>query len=90
MIKHLNLEMYNRGEDPFFTRTLKHRAGMLGLKGYIERRESYLFAELEGEEENLAQFLKEYEHGDESKDVIRLDPEYTDEYKGYDTFEIRE
>lgn len=89
MIKHLELEIYNRGEDPFFTRTMKHRAGTLGIHGYIESRDSYLFAELEGEEESLIQFLKEYEQGDEAKDIIRLESEYKDEYKGFDTFEIK-
>ena len=63
---------------------------MLGLHGYLERRETYLYAELEGEEEHLQQFVKEYEHGDESKDIIRLESEYTEEYKGYYTFDIRE
>lgn len=91
MVKHANVEMYRRGQDPFFLRTIRHRAGAWGLKGFAETRpDGALYLELEGEEEQIKKFIEEYEHGEESKEVIRIEPAFTEEYKGYETFEIRD
>jgi acylphosphatase len=91
MIQHLNLEIYSRAKDPFFLRTLRHKANALELKGFIETREDgAIYVELEGEDENVKKFLAEYQHGDESKSIIRMEPSFTNDYKGYDSFEIKE
>jgi acylphosphatase len=89
-VVHLNLEIYRKGKDPFFKRSIRHRAHAHNLKGYVDSSpDGSLMVELEGEEKEINKFLVAYQDGEESEEVIRLETTLTEEFQGYTEFEIR-
>ena len=85
MPKHLTIRIYGRVQGVFFRETAEKEAQRLGLKGFVRNEprtirrivrgtpDKSVYIEVEGEEENLAEFLTWCRKGPDLAGVKKLE-----------------
>lgn len=74
MFKHLNIRIFGNVQGVFFRHSAKIKADELGLKGFAQNEEGgSVFIEIEGEEQNLDEFLNWCHKGTEGARVDEVE-----------------
>lgn len=90
MKKLLKVKIFGWVQGVFFRVETKREADELELTGFARNEpDGSVYVEAEGEEKNLQKFLKWCQEGPEAARVEKMEPEFSDELKNYQEFEIK-
>lgn len=90
MEKHLSVNIFGRVQGVFFRQSAKKKADELGLNGWIQNQtDGTVYAELEGEEVKLNEFLEWAKEGPDIAKVKDIKFEFSDNMKNFRGFDVR-
>lgn len=88
MVKHLDIKVQGRVQGVFYRAATKEKAEELNLRGLVRNElDDSVYIEVEGEEENLNQFVDWCKSGPDHAEVQNLDIK-EGEIKNFSKFEI--
>ncbi len=89
-MKHLNIKIHGFIQGVTFRYSAERLAEKLNIKGFIQNLDDgTVCAEAEGRKEDLEKFLDWCREGPMSARVEKVESEYVDDLKGFDSFIIR-
>ncbi|MCD4761260.1 acylphosphatase [bacterium] len=88
MIKHLNIKIFGKVQGVSFRYNSKIKANQLGVLGFVKNQpDGTVYAEIEGEEDNLKEFLLWCQQGPSWAKVIDFQTE-EGQFKNFTDFKI--
>lgn len=76
MIKHFNIRFHGSVQGVFFRDFIKKQADILGIKGFVRNDpDGTVYAEAEGEEENIKKFIDLCKEGPDFSKVNKVEAE---------------
>ena len=90
MEKNLTVKIYGFVQGIFFRYSAKVEAEKQGIKGFARNEDDgSVYIEAEGDEKNLSLFLEWCRKGPPLARVERVDFEFKDELKGFESFNVK-
>ena len=87
-LKHFNIRVYGMVQGVFFRESARTHAHALDINGFARNEsDGSVYIEVEGEEENLKQFVEWCHRGPERADVMRVEVEES-ELENLPPFEV--
>ncbi len=89
-MKHVNLKIYGTVQGVGFRYGAHKAAKMAGVTGFVRNEpDSSVYAEAEGEEEKLKEFIAWCHKGPWFAKVTQVEQEWSDALQGFTDFEVR-
>jgi len=90
MIKNVKIKIFGRVQGVWFRESAKRKAGELLVAGWVKNEpDGSVYAEAEGEEGKIGEFIEWCHKGPELAKVEKVEVEEREDLEGYKNFEVR-